>query len=172
MLKPYIMCLIKTNILLFHLDQVGKIFSICVTETFPFLWVVCAFCTSQIKWLPNHQYLCGNLVHSMNENASVVHSLFLFERSVFTFIIIKSKTELSFSFSNIWSVIKNFASQKVKDFFWVTVKGSTLNFKCFQTCFCCKSLSCDYMVTHLTSTFPHGSEPPAFSIFGNAALTR
>ena len=26
------------------------------------------------------------------------------------------------------------------------------NFKYFPTCFCCKSVSCNYMITHLTST--------------------
>ena len=72
--------------------------------------------------------------------------------SVFTFVIIKPKTEICFSLSNVGSIITNFASQKVESFLWVTVKGSTLNFKHFHTCFCCKSVSCSYMVTHLIST--------------------
>ena len=70
------------------------------------------------------------------------------KRSVFTFIIIKPKTKLCLSF----------------------FKGPILNFKYFSTCFCCKSVSCNYMITHLT--FPHGSEPPALSIFDDAALAR
>ena len=67
-------------ILLFHLGQVGKMFLICVAKTSPFLSVVCGFHTSQIKLLPNHQYLYGNLEYSVNENASVVRSVFLFEK--------------------------------------------------------------------------------------------
>ena len=54
-------------------------FQICVAKMFPFLSVACAFYCSQIKLLPNYQYLCGNLEHSVNENASVVHSVFLVE---------------------------------------------------------------------------------------------
>ena len=76
------------------------------------------------------------------------------KRLVFTFIIIKPKTKLCFSFSNIGSIITKFTSQKVKKLFWVTVKGPTLNFKYFPTCFCCKSVSCNYVITHLTSTLP------------------
>ena len=72
------------------------------------------------------------------------------KRSVFTFIIIKPKTKLCFNFSNILSIITNFTSQKVKNLFRVTVKGSSLNFKYF----CCKSVSCNYVITHLTSTLP------------------
>ena len=37
MLKPCIEYVIKINILLFHLNQVSKIFSVCVAKTFPFL---------------------------------------------------------------------------------------------------------------------------------------
>ena len=36
-LKPCIECVIKINILLFHLNQVSKICSVCVAKTFPFL---------------------------------------------------------------------------------------------------------------------------------------
>ena len=79
MLKSYVLCVIKINILLFHLDEVGKMFLICVAKTSPFLYVVCAFHSSQIK-LPNYQYLCGNLEYSVNENTSVVHSVFFFEK--------------------------------------------------------------------------------------------
>ena len=87
--------------------------------------------------------------------AALWYTLFSFsKRSMFTFIIIKPKTKLCFSFSNIGSIITNFASQKVKNLFWVTVKGPTLNFKYFPTCFCCKSVSCNYMITHLTSSLP------------------
>ena len=75
-------------------------------------------------------------------------------KSVFIFMIIKSKTKLCFSLSNIRSVITNFASQTVMDIFWVAVKGSSLNFKYLPTCFCCKSVSCNYMITHLTSILP------------------
>ena len=42
--------------------------------------IVCAFHTSQIKLFPNHQYLCGNLKYSVNESASVVRSVFSFEK--------------------------------------------------------------------------------------------
>ena len=94
------------------------------------------------------------------------------KRSVFTFIIIKSKTKLCFSLSNIRSVIINFASHKVKDFFWVTVKGSTLNVKYFPTCVCCKSVGCIIWSHTWQVPFRHGSERPALSIFGNTALTR
>ena len=80
MIKPYVLCVIKINILFFHLDQVGKMLLICVAKAFPFLYVVCAFHTSQIKLLPNHQYLCGNLRYSVNENAFVGHSVLLFEK--------------------------------------------------------------------------------------------
>ena len=79
MQKSYVLCVIKINILLLHLDQVGKMLK-RVVKTFPFLKVVCAFRTSQIKLLPNHQYLCDNLEYSVNENSSVVHSFFLFEK--------------------------------------------------------------------------------------------
>ena len=72
--------------------------------------------------------------------------------SVFTFAIIKPKTEICFSLSNVRSIIINFASQKVESFFRVTVKGPILNFKYFHTYFCCKSVSCSYMATCLIST--------------------
>ena len=68
------------------------------------------------------------------------------KRSVFTFIIVKPKTKIYFSFSNISSIIINFTSQKVENLFWVTVKGPTLNFKHFPTCFCCKSVSCNSVI--------------------------
>ena len=155
MLKSYVLCVIKINILLFNLGQVGKMFLISVAKRSPFLSVVWAFYTSQIKFLPNHQCLCGNIEHGVKENASVVHSVFFFsKRVVFTFIIIKPKAKLCFSFPNIGSIITNFASQKVKNLFWVSFKGPILNFKYFPTCFCCKSVSYNYMITHLTSTFP------------------
>ena len=77
------------------------------------------------------------------------------KRSVFTFLIMKPKTKLSFSFSNIGSIITNFVCQNIKNIFWVRVKGTTLNFKYFPTCFCYKSFCCDYMITHLTSTIPN-----------------
>ena len=128
--------MIEINIVLFHLGEVDKMFLICVAKAPLFLEVVCAFLTSQIKLLPNHQYLCGNFEYSVNENASAVRSAFLFERLVFTFIIIKLKTKLN-------TVT-----------FLVKVKGPTLNFKYFSTCFCCKSVSCNYVVTYLTSTLP------------------
>ena len=73
------MSVIKIDIILFHLGQVGKIFLICVAKTSPFLSVVCGFHTYQIKLLPNHQYLYSNLEYSVNENASVVRSGFIFE---------------------------------------------------------------------------------------------
>ena len=77
------------------------------------------------------------------------------KRSVFTFIIIiKLKTKLCLSFSSIGSIITTFASQKAKNLVWVTVTGPTLNFKYFPTCFCCNSVSCNYMISHLTSTLP------------------
>ena len=81
------------------------------------------------------------------------------KRSVFTFIIIKPKTKLCFSFSNIGSIVTNFASQKVENLFWVTVKEPTLNFKYFSTCFCCEGVSCNYMITTWQVPLPHGSEP-------------
>ena len=55
-------------------------FSICVAKTSPFLSVVCGFHTSQIKLLPNHQYLYDSLEYSVNENPSVVRPVFLFEK--------------------------------------------------------------------------------------------
>ena len=55
-------------------------FLICVAKTSPFLSVVSGFHTFQIKLLPNYQYLYGNLEYSVNENASVVRSVFLFEK--------------------------------------------------------------------------------------------
>ena len=71
------------------------------------------------------------------------------KRSVFYFIIIKPKAELwNFSLSNIGTIITDFASQQVKSFFWVTVKGSTLTFKYFPTCFCCKR------VNHILVKYP------------------
>ena len=71
------------------------------------------------------------------------------KRSVFYFIIIKPKAELwNFSLSNIGTIITDFASQQVKSFFWVTVKGSTLTFKFFPTCFCCKR------VNHILVKYP------------------
>ena len=111
-------------------------FLICVAKVPLFLEVVCAFLTSQINLLPNHQYLYGNFKYSVNENVSAVCSGFLFEGLVFTFIIFKLKTKLN-------TVT-----------FLVTVKGPALNFKYFSTCFCCKSVSCNYMITQLTSTLP------------------
>ena len=75
------------------------------------------------------------------------------KRSVFTFIISKPRTKFCFSFSNIGSIITNFASQIVNNFFWGTVMGSSLNFKYLPICFCCKSVSCNYMITHLTSNY-------------------
>ena len=80
MLKSYLLCVIKTNLLLFHLGQVGKTVLIFVAKTSPFLQVVYTFHTPQIKLPPNHKYQCGNLEYSVNENASVVHSYFLFEK--------------------------------------------------------------------------------------------
>ena len=80
MLKSYVLCVIKINTLLFHLGQVGKILLIFIAQTSPFIQFACASHTSQIKLLPNHQYLCGNLEYRVNENASVVHSIFLFEK--------------------------------------------------------------------------------------------
>ena len=77
--------------------------------------------------------------------------------------------KLCFSFYNIGNMITNFASQKVKSLS-VTVKGPTLNFKYFPKCFCCKSVTCNYMTTHFTSTI--GSESPTLSIFVNTAVTR
>ena len=68
---------------------------------------------------------------------------------VFTFIVIKPKMELCFSLSIIESIITNFVSQKVKNFFIVTVKGPTLNFNYFSTCFCVGS---NYIITHITSS--------------------
>ena len=55
-------------------------FLTCVSKTSPFLSVVCSFHTSRINFLPNHQYLYVNIDNSVNENASVVHSVFLFEK--------------------------------------------------------------------------------------------
>ena len=95
----------KINIILFHLGEEAQFFLICVAKTFPFLYVLCVFHTSQINLLCNHQYLFRNLEYSVNENVSVVHSLFLFEKLVFTFIIIKPKTKVCFSFSYIGSII-------------------------------------------------------------------
>ena len=37
MRKSYVVRVIKINILLFHLDQVGQMFLICVAKTSPFL---------------------------------------------------------------------------------------------------------------------------------------
>ena len=80
MLKSYVSCVIEIDILLFHLGQVSRMFLICVAKTSSFVEVVYAFHTSQIKLLPHHQYLCDNLEYSVNESASVVHSVFLFEK--------------------------------------------------------------------------------------------
>ena len=55
-------------------------FLICVGKTSSILQVVFGFHTSQIKLLPNHQYLYSNLEYSVNENASMVRSVFLFEK--------------------------------------------------------------------------------------------
>ena len=74
------LCVVKINIILFHLGQVGKMFLICATKTSPFLKFVCVFHTCQIKLLPNHQYFYGNLEYSVNESASVVRSVFPFEK--------------------------------------------------------------------------------------------
>ena len=60
------------------------------------------------------------------------------KRSVFTFLIMKPKTKLSFSFSNIGSIITNFVCQNIKNIFWVRVKGTTLNFKYFPHVFVIK----------------------------------
>ena len=92
------------------------------------------------------------------------------KRSVFTFVIIKPKTELCFRLYNIGSIITNFASQKVNNFFWVTVKGSILNFKYFPTCCCCKN-SVVIIRSHTWQVpSPHRSEPPALSIFGSLSV--
>ena len=97
---------------------------------------------------------------------------FFSEKFLFTFIIIKLKTELCFSISNIGSVMTNFAPQKVKNIYWVTVKGSTLNFEYFLTCFCCKNVSSNLWSYNWQVPFSGGTEPPGLSIFGNGALTR
>ena len=55
-------------------------FLTCFSKTSPFLSFVCGTHNSQIKLLPNHQYVYGNLEYSVNENASVVRSVFLFEK--------------------------------------------------------------------------------------------
>ena len=55
-------------------------FLICAAEMSLFLLVVFGFHRSQIKLLPNHQYLYGSLEYSANENAFVVRSVFLFEK--------------------------------------------------------------------------------------------
>ena len=73
------------------------------------------------------------------------------KRSILLFIVIKPKAELCFSFSNIWSIIINLKSQKVKSFFWVTVKGPTLNFNYLSRRFYCKSVLSIYIMTKLTS---------------------
>ena len=104
------------------------------------------FYTSQIKWLPNYQYLCSNLVLSLNENAFVLHSVFVVEKIVVYFIIIKLKAELCSRLSNIGSIVTSFASQKLKNFFRVTVRVTNLDFRYFPTCFCCKSVSCNCMI--------------------------
>ena len=113
----------------------------------------------------NHQYLFGNLELSLNENASTIHSVFLFEKiGVYFYNYWTGDKTLLISFSNIRSIITNFASQKVKNLFClVTVKGPTLNFKYFSTCFCFKSVSCKYMITHWTSTLPTWFKAPCIA---------
>ena len=119
------------------------------------------------KWLPNHQYLCCNLGHIVNENISAVRSSFLFEKIGCAFIVIEQKTELCFSFSNIGSIIINLASQTVKSFFWVTIKGPNLSFKYLPKWFFCNSVRSNYAFTNLTSTLPIGSQLPILPIFWN-----
>ena len=96
------------------------------------------------KWLPNHQYLCCNLGHIVNENISAVHSSYLFEKIGCAFIVIEPETELSFSFSNIGSIIINLASQKVKSFSWVTITGPTLSFEYLPKWFFCNNVRSNY----------------------------
>ena len=72
-------------------------FLTCVSKTSPFLSAVCSFHTSQIKLLPNHQYLYVNIDNSVNENASVVHSVFLFEKIGVSFYNYYTEEETLFS---------------------------------------------------------------------------
>ena len=77
--KSYVLYVIEINVLLFHLCQVSKNFLIFVAKTSPYFEVVYVFYSSQIKLLLNHQYLCKHLEYGVNENASVEHSVFLFQ---------------------------------------------------------------------------------------------
>ena len=90
-------------------------------------------------------------------------------RSVFTFIIIKPKTKVSFSFSNIGSIITKFASQKLKNVFSVTVRGPLWIINTSPHAFVVKFLVVIIWSHTWQIPSPHGSEPAAFSIFGNDA---
>ena len=72
--------MIKTNILLFYLDQVGKMFSTlcCKKNRFLPLSCLCVLHFSN-KVISQSSIPCGNLEHKVNENASVVNSVFLLE---------------------------------------------------------------------------------------------
>ena len=150
----------------------GKKFLVCVAKTSPSIYVVCAFRTSQIMLLSNHQYLYG-ILNIVWMKTLLWYALFSFpKRSVFTFIIIKPKTKLCFTFSNIGSIITNFTSQKVKNLFWVTVKGPFWILNTSRHAFVVKALFVIIWSHTWQVPFPHSSEPPALSIFGYVALTR
>ena len=88
------------------------------------------------------------------------------ERLVFTFIIIKTKTKLCFSFFNI-----NFSK------FWISedkepLKGPLWILNASPHAFVVKKLVVMIWSHFWQVLFPHGSEPPALSIFGNTSLTR
>ena len=53
---------------------------IIITIIIIIIIIVCAFQSSEIKLLPNHQYFYGNLEYSVHGSASVVRSVFLFEK--------------------------------------------------------------------------------------------
>ena len=81
------------------------------------------------------------------------------KRSVFTFIIIKPKMKLCFSFSNIGSIITNFTSQKVKNLFRVTVKGPLGILNTSLHAFVVKLLVVVIWSHTWQVPFPHGSKP-------------
>ena len=77
------------------------------------------------------------------------------KRSVFTFIVIKPITKFGFRFPNVGNFTTNFTFQQIKNFFGITCKGTTTNFKIFVAGFRCKGLSS--IKSQIKQVFsPHG----------------
>ena len=91
------------------------------------------------------------------------------KHSLIYFLIIKSISELSFGFSNIWSFTRHLTLQQVQYFFQVTIKRTPLNSESFPTGLCCK-LYC-YLKSYTLNRFSFSLLPVSL-VLGTAALTK